>query len=188
MRAILLCLIIAVLGVNSLPVPEDVVIVNGKIVSPKIDITTFLPLYGGYQIKKLINSKTWGFVQKFIQNNPQVYASFKSELEPLGVFLPEFSEFNMNVLTPEDYQVALNIVGDTNIEQMLKPEFVDYLLSQVQQNKSIEERLMELIAATGITHSDNIDVDLLLRKIGKTFEPFIITFLPYAFQIIIFGK
>lgn len=63
MRAILLCLIIAVLGVNSLPVPEDVVIVNGKIVSPKIDITTFLPLYGGYQIKKLINSKTWGFVQ-----------------------------------------------------------------------------------------------------------------------------
>lgn len=40
---------------------------------------------------------------------------------------------------------------------------------------------MELIAATGITHSDNIDVDLLLRKIGKTFEPFIITFLPCNF-------
>jgi hypothetical protein len=42
--------------------------------------------------------------------------------------LPEFADFNMNVLLPSDYAVASLFIGDTTIEQMIKPEFVDRLV------------------------------------------------------------
>jgi hypothetical protein len=57
-----------------------------------------------------------------------MYASFKNELASEGVFLPEFADFNMNVLLPSDYAVASLFIGDTTIEKMIKPEFVDRLV------------------------------------------------------------
>ena len=52
-----------------------------------------------------------------------MYQNFKTELASEGVFLPEFADFNMNVLLPSDYAIALLFIGDITIEQMVKPEY-----------------------------------------------------------------
>ena len=57
-----------------------------------------------------------------------MYQNFKNELASEGVFLPEFANFNMNILLPSDYSLALLFIGDTTIEQMIKPEYVDRLV------------------------------------------------------------
>ena len=50
-------------GINSAPAfSDEVIVIDGKVLSTKIDINTFMPLYGNYQIKKLITSKTWGYL------------------------------------------------------------------------------------------------------------------------------
>ena len=60
----LLSLIFCLLGANAAPTVNsvDFITIDGKVFNKKIGIDTFLPLYGGYQIKKLITPKTWGYL------------------------------------------------------------------------------------------------------------------------------
>jgi hypothetical protein len=41
---------------------DELITIDEKFLNTKIGIDTFLPLYGGFQIKKLITPKTWGYL------------------------------------------------------------------------------------------------------------------------------
>lgn len=80
MRLILsvISLALILLNANAAPaISDDFIIIDGKVFSAKIDINTFMPLYGSYQIKKLINSRTWGYLQVNFIKIDSKYIIFK---------------------------------------------------------------------------------------------------------------
>ena len=124
------CLSLALLNANAAsPYSYEYVNINGKLVlSPKLDINTFMPIYGWYQLKKIINARSWNYLVKFASENQNIYNHLREELATEGLFLPEFSQLNTNVLTSNDFSLAASVVGETTIKDIAQPGAIENLV------------------------------------------------------------
>lgn len=124
------CLSLALLKANAAsPYSYEYVNINEKLVlSPKLDINTFMPIYGWYQLKKIINARSWNYLVKFASENQNIYNHLREELATEGLFLPEFAQLNTNVLTSNDFSLAASVVGETTIKDIAQPGAIDNLV------------------------------------------------------------
>jgi hypothetical protein len=60
-----------------------------------------------------------------MKKNLNTYSNLKNELEREGINIPEFDKLNVKAITPEDFALAIDVVGkDTTVKMIFEPGFV----------------------------------------------------------------
>ena len=74
----------------------------------------------------------------------------KNELNREGILIPELDDLNFNAILPEDYALAIEIIGkDTTIKMAVEPGFIENIAVSFKASNALL-RIFEIIISKTI--------------------------------------
>jgi hypothetical protein len=120
-----------------------------------------------------------------MKDHPQHWQSFVDAMAANNVQVPPFSQINLGVIRPNDYDILISIVKDTTIKQaVINDDFLNYVANYLRENREIGDLGKSRLQETGFVLGDDLNDSEIWNSLVKVAEGLIKDFLPTAISIV----
>ena len=120
-----------------------------------------------------------------MKDHPQHWQSFVDAMAANNVQVPPFSQINLGVIRPNDYDILISIVKDTTIKQaVINDDFLNYVANYLRENREIGDLGKSRLQETGFVLGDGLNDSEIWNSLVKVAEGLIKDFLPTAISIV----
>jgi hypothetical protein len=120
-----------------------------------------------------------------MKDHPEHWQKFTDEMAAQNVQVPPFSQIDLSVIQDSDFDIILEIVGETTIKEAVSTDaFLKYVNEYMANHREIGNLGKDRLAATGFVLGDDLKNNEIWEALVRTAESLISDFLTTAISIV----